>query len=396
MNYNLCLLLLWLLPGIFEITLEFSEHTLHLSGKVIHAQAAVNYDAIENVLASYSGKKRKAIFNPQNIIAVQARNISKFQLGSDKEFGLSVTIDYKYNNRIYQRSTHASRKKDRITTDELDIIINGGQLLPNMWVKVNRDFEGCTPNGLQVIVSHKQSPLIRDTLLFELNTLEIRYAFIGKDGKDGRCALFSGRDAQAAEQGCNYRKDSRSGNLGYDGEDGENGATLSVFLKIKYNKVWDRKMLYVAIKNHTTNQSEVHIVNTYCEIFVSTAAGSGGTGGNGSSGGDGLVVRNDSCFLTCSPSSGGDGGDGGDAGIAGKITVYLDSSVTLSELNFTAEIKRGLPGGGGEGGSGGSANDPREPNLSADNGEKGETGKPDPSPVTEPVYIVQPVSDSVF
>ncbi|MGL5889521.1 MAG: hypothetical protein ACRC3B_06530, partial [Bacteroidia bacterium] len=354
MNYGLRILPLWLLlPGFFEITHPADGHTPLPSGKAIHIPVAAHCNAIKNVLTTCSRKKQKEACSPQNIVAIRATNIDKFQLGSDNEFGLSVTIDYACNNKIYQQSTHTAKNKDRIKADELDITINGGQLLPDMRVKVNRDLEGITSKGLEVIVRHKQNLTVRDTLIFELNTLEVRYEFAGKDGKDGRCALFGGRDARAADEGCDCAKGSRSGNSGYDGEDGENGAKLSVFLKIKHNAALGKEMLYVAIKNHTTNYSEVHIVHTYCKIVVSTAAGSGGTGGNGSRGGDGLMVNTTNCRFSCDPSDGGRGGDGGDAGMAGQITVYVDSSVTLADLNFTAEIKTALPGGGGMGGSGG-------------------------------------------
>ena len=353
----------------------------------------MNNNSLKNVLNAYSSKKDKAIFVPENIVAVHAQSIEDFKLGSDKEFRLAITVDYLFDKKVYHKSTILPKKKYLLKADEFDITINAGQVLPDLRVIASRNLSEYFSDGLRIIVNHKTRPDIRDTLTFTLNTLEVRYEFVGKDGKDGSSALFPGRDARAADEGCDCKKESRSGRIGYDGENGENGATLSIYLTIKSDTLLKRELLYVAIKNHTTNHSEVHIVNHYCEIYVSTAAGSGGTGGNGSSGGDGLVVQNSSCSFSCSPS---DGGDGGDAGIAGKITVYVDSSVTLKDLNFTAEIKRGLPGGGGDGGSGGSANDPREPNLRAAEGEKGETGKPDPSPVTEPEYIVQPVSDSVF
>lgn len=328
----------------------------------------------------------------EQISAINVLLTDDVQLGVDSMIRFEVEVTYLRKGKERVKSTVTRVFKYIQDWSELNVEIHGGKRKGNNMVVVNRNLEDCTNGTLTITVRHKSNPDVTGTgSLHLLSGKPVLFNRSGSGGKNGRNALFAGKNARAGDNG-NCERDASSGNDGIDGDAGESGHNINVFVRKKYNPHVGRDVLYFAIIDEARKDTSFMIADTAADIKLMVTGGNGGTGGDGSRGGDGYADGQNIC---CDPARGGDGGHGGRGGDGGKIVVHLDTSINADSIGLQYEFGLGYGGSGGSGGAGGSrgrcSNDGGKTAEPGSNGSRGSNG------VSGSVQVIhEPVSDELL
>lgn len=246
--------------------------------------------------------------------------------------------------------------------------VEGGSYV-NGAILVHNNLSGIKNHEVKVTASLIKNPDVKNELVIKLNYKGTTFVdFNGSKGKRGK----EGADGPRGNNAVTSSDHCTSGGMGAMGQQGGNGGEgqqIEVYMKMKFDDLLKKDMLYVQVKvKNTTEQRLVIVDPEEGKLIISANGGKGGDGGTGGAGGTGGT---DTYHSTAgNGGQGGMGGNGGNGSNGGSITVYKDPGTDKISTEITYSNEGGDGGRGGEGGRGGYKGD--SPNAS--NGPQGPAG----------------------
>jgi hypothetical protein len=220
----------------------------------------------------------------------------------------------------------------------------------NVWI--NKNLEGIKNHQVKISASTVKNPDVKHELIIKLDYKGTTIANVaGTTGENGKQGAQGAKGPNAVTSSDNASHGG-TGGQGQQGGDGGDGQNVEVYIKLKFDDVLQKEMLYVKVNSNTTGEEQMFITDPDGgKLIVNANGGDGGNGGEGGKGGQG----GDDVYKKWSGNggTGGPGGQGGDGGNGGSLLIYIDPSTDKinTEMNFTNE--GGLAGRGGAPGDGG-------------------------------------------
>jgi hypothetical protein len=232
---------------------------------------------------------------------------------------------------------------------EFTVEIEGGSYAAGE-ITISRDLALIKNYEVKIKAASVKNPEIKTELLIKLNFKGTTKAlFEGEHGRWGSQGAY-GRKGANAVTGTESAGNPGNGGNGSDGGDGGSGQNIEVFVKMQFDNLLQKEMLYALVKSKTTGQEQLFISDPQeGKLIVSANGGDGGSGGDGGQGGQG----GDDTYKQTSTNgaNGGQGGNGANGGDGGTIIAYMDPSTDKlggDAIRFTNEAGRaGRPGDAG-------------------------------------------------
>ncbi len=280
---------------------------------------------------------------PQNLKSIRIIIPEGTYLGLQEKITFQLEETYIFENKSYVRSTGETSFKEA-AWEAFAIELQGGTLLSNHQILVNKNFEGCEQGKLKIRVKSKRdtSLVVEEYITFAIASQQ-RLGFAGQDGSHGNAGA-DGEDAELSSDQENCLREAQIGKPGSDGSVGQSGPRVDVYIKKVFNENVGKDLLYFRVENTQTGESKLIVVDTSTTVVLFANGGNGGDGGSGGSGGDAVCSDSKNDQTVCYAASGGKGGDGGNGGNSGNLFIHLDTSVTLASLRLVYEQE---PGKGG-------------------------------------------------